>query len=86
MVIILYFGIFHSKSIIILVLCLYLAKNIYQVLLSVFKMNDTVNFADNFYVNIQYLSNHNFPFKVSNTDFTMPGLKIAYFQQFLFGG
>ena len=45
----LYFGIFHSKSVIMLVLCLFLAKKYFnQFSLSVLKMNDTVNFEDNF--------------------------------------
>ena len=42
-IIFLYFVISHSKSVIIIVLCLDLAKNNYhQFLLSVFQMNDTV--------------------------------------------
>ena len=41
----LYFGIFNSKSVIMLVLCLFWAKNIlHTFLLSIFKMNDAVNF------------------------------------------
>ena len=47
----LFFGVFHSKSVIMLVLYLYLAKNCFhQFLLSVFKINDTVNFEDNVFV------------------------------------
>ena len=47
----LYFGIFHSKSIIMLVLCLVLKKNdFHQFLLSVLKINDTVNFEDKCFV------------------------------------
>ena len=43
-----YFGIFHSKSLIMLVLCLVLEKHYFQQsLISVFKMNDTVDFEDN---------------------------------------
>ena len=39
------FGIFHSKSVIMLLLCLDLEKNLfYPFLLNVFKMNGTVNF------------------------------------------
>ena len=45
----LYFGIFHSKSVIIIGLRLDLAENIFhQFLPSVFKMNDTSNFEDKF--------------------------------------
>ena len=45
-----------------LVLCLVLGKNIFHpFLLSVFKMNDTVNFEDIFLYNL------------CNTDFIMPG-------------
>ena len=57
----LYFGIFHSKSVIMLVLCLFLAKKYFnQFSLSVLKMNDTVNFKDNVFVHFQWLSNQNF--------------------------
>ena len=43
-----YFGIFHSNSVIMLVLCPVLIKNnVHQFLLSVSKMNDTVDFEDN---------------------------------------
>ena len=52
MVLISYFGKFHSKSVIMLVLYLDLVKDCFhQLLLSVFKMNDTVNFEDKFFAN-----------------------------------
>ena len=75
------FGIFHSKSVIMLVLCLYLAKkHFHPFLLSVFKINDTVSFEDNIFVQFYRLSNQSFPFKVCNTDCIMPG----YDKQFIF--
>ena len=47
----LYFGIFHSKSVILLALCLYLEKNhFHKFSLSAFKMNDTVDFKDKCFV------------------------------------
>ena len=36
-------------------------------------MNDTVNFEDTCFVHFKWLSNHDFPFKVCNTYFIMPG-------------
>ena len=74
MVIFLYFGIFHSKSVSILVFCLGLGKtHFHQFLLSVFKMNDTVNFEDFFLYTFSALSNQNYPFKVCSTDCIMHG-------------
>ena len=49
MILFLYFRIFHSKSVVILVLCLDLEKY-HQNLLSIFKMNNNVNIEDNFFV------------------------------------
>ena len=46
-----YFRIFSSKSVIMFVLCLDLEICFHQFLLGVFKMNDTVNFEGNFFVN-----------------------------------
>ena len=55
-------------------------------LLSVLKMNDTINFEDNFFPHY-WLSNQNLPFKVCNTDCVMPYFdKIVYSQQFVLGG
>ena len=69
----------HSKSVTKLVLCLDLAKNnFHQILLSFFKMNDTVSFEDNLFVHFQWLSKQNFPFKVCNTDFIIPNTTIFY--------
>ena len=46
-----YFEIFHLKSVVILVLCLVLEKKHFcTFLLCVFKINDTVNFEDNVFV------------------------------------
>ena len=45
----------------------------HQFLLSVLKINNTVNFDGNFFVHLEWLSNQNFPFKVCNTDCIMPG-------------
>ena len=51
MVTFLYFGIFHSKYVIMLVSCLDLEKEYFhQFLLTVFKMNDTVNFEEVFFI------------------------------------
>ena len=69
----LYFRIFHSKYVIMLVLCLYQEKIIFINFTQYFKINDTVNFEDNSLVHFQWLSNQNFPFKVYNTDWIMPG-------------
>ena len=77
----LYLVIFHSKSVTMLVLCLVLAKIYFrQFLLSVFKLNDAVNFEDNFFVQFKWLSNQNFPFKVCNTYCIIPGFD----KQFIF--
>ena len=46
---------------------------LHQFLPSGFKMNDTVNFDDKYFLQFQLLSNQNFPFKVCNTDCIMPG-------------
>ena len=49
MALFLYFGLFNSKSVIMLVLCLDLARNhFHQILLNVFKINDTVDFEITF--------------------------------------
>ena len=75
-----YFGIFHSKSIIMLVLCLVLEKKAFcQFLLIVPKMNDTVSFEDKFFVNIYSLLNQKFLFKVCNADSIMRGFDIKLF-------
>ena len=55
-------------------------NHIHPFLLSVFKMNDTINFEDTFFVHFEWLSNQNFPFKVCNTDCIMPG----FYKQFIF--
>ena len=77
MVLTFYCEIFHSESVILLVLCIYVAKNhFHQFLFIVFKMNDTVNSEDNFFVNFYRLSKHIFPFQVCHTDSVMPGSDI----------
>ena len=48
-------------------------KTFHQILFSVFKMNDTLNFEDNLFVHFQWLSKHNFPFIACNTNCIMPG-------------
>ena len=49
-------------------------------LLSVFRMNDTVYFEDNFLHIFSGLPKQNFPFKLCNTDCIMPG----FYKQFIF--
>ena len=54
--------------------------NFHQFLLGVSKMNENINFKDNFYVLFWWLSNQNVPFKVCNNDFIRPGFD----NQFIF--
>ena len=63
-----------------LVLCLVLAKKrFHQFLLSVLKMNDTVDFEDIF-CTLEVVIKPEFPFRVCNTDCNMPGFD----KQFIF--
>ena len=55
-------------------------KYFHQFLLSVFKMNGTVNFEDEVFVHFKWLSKQNFIFKVYNTDCIMPSFE----KQFVF--
>ena len=49
-------------------------------------MNGTTNFEDNFFVQFLCLSYQNFPIKVSNTDYIMPGFDNHFFSKTLFCG
>ena len=65
-----------------LVLYLKFGENVfYQILLSVFKMNDTVEFEDNCFVQFWRLSNYNLQFKVFDSNSIMPGFDKQFIQK-----
>ena len=72
----LYLEIFHLKSVIMLVLLLDFGKIIFiNCFFKFFKMNDTVNFEENVFVNVYILSNHNIPFKFCDAEFNIPSFE-----------
>ena len=80
-----YFGIFHSKSVIMLVLCLVLSKSHFVNFYSVFlKWTILIIVKIIFLLNFSGYQHHNFPLKVCNTDCIMRGFEKKFLKQFFF--
>ena len=87
MVLIFSFGIFHSKSVIMIVLCLdWAKKHFHQFLLCFFLKNDTVNFQDNYFVGFSGYQTRIFHSKSIILNLLCLILTTVYIQQFLLVG